>query len=94
MVAEVHDVSLPCWLAAYRLLRAPGGSGLTPRQLQEELSLPSRKLAGRILSQVRKAMADDVRRQFPSRPVKQPAAPTAACMESWQLADAFWDHNG
>ena len=90
MVAKSHEVSLPYLLAAYRLLCAPGGRDVTPRQLQEALSVPSRRLAGRILSQVRSAMADEDRRQSPSRPEKQPA-PRA---ESWLLVDAFWDHNG
>ena len=86
MVADPSGVPLPYWLAAYRLLSAQGSREVTPRRLQEELSLPSPEVAERILSQVRQAMAHEA-----SRPSRMPT-PTGA--ENWLLADAFWDHNG
>jgi hypothetical protein len=90
MVAGVHKVPLPYWVAAYRLVCAPGGRYLTPTRLQQELSLPSKKAAGRILNEVRRALAYELPRRSPSRPEKQPFIPG----ESWLLADTFWDHNG
>jgi len=89
MVADRSEIPLPYWLATYRLSSAPGGTDVTPRQVQQELSLPSRELANRLLSQVRQAMAHEAFRATPSRAVHEPTA-----AESWLLADAFWDHNG
>jgi hypothetical protein len=94
MVTDRSDVPLPYWLATYRLLSAPGGTDVTPRRLQEELSLPTRELADRILTQVRLAMAHDALRPSPSHVVDEPATPATPAAESWLLADTFWDHNG
>jgi hypothetical protein len=89
MAADVSEIPLPYWLAAHRLLSAPGGAGTTSRELQEQLSLPSRELADRVLNEVRHAMARGTGQEFPTRP-----AELAANGESWLLADSFWDHNG